>query len=83
MSVELNGPRCGCGGTGHLEALASGVALARDARAALARGSLRTWPPGRALVAAAPATGTDGAAELEARATSPRARMPAILPAPR
>lgn len=68
VSVELNGPRCGCGGTGHLEALASGVALARDARAALARGeSPYLAARAAALVAAAPATSTDGAAELEAR----------------
>ncbi len=34
--VELDGPTCGCGGRGHLEAISSGVALARDARAAVA-----------------------------------------------
>ena len=33
--VELDGPVCGCGGRGHLEAIASGVALARDARTAV------------------------------------------------
>ncbi|HJP70331.1 MAG TPA: ROK family protein [Candidatus Limnocylindria bacterium] len=33
--VELDGPRCGCGGIGHVEAIASGTALARDARAML------------------------------------------------
>ena len=31
--VEMDGPRCGCGGVGHVEAIAAGVALARDARA--------------------------------------------------
>ena len=31
--VEMDGPRCGCGGLGHVEAIASGVALAREARA--------------------------------------------------
>jgi len=36
--VELDGPRCGCGGVGHVEAIASGVALAREARAILAAG---------------------------------------------
>ncbi|HEU4862864.1 MAG TPA: ROK family protein [Candidatus Limnocylindria bacterium] len=35
--VELDGPRCGCGGIGHVEAIASGTALARDARAMLDR----------------------------------------------
>ena len=33
-----NGPRCGCGGTGHLEAIASGSGLAGAAREALAAG---------------------------------------------
>jgi glucokinase len=31
--VEMDGPRCGCGGIGHVEAIAAGVALAREARA--------------------------------------------------
>ena len=31
--VELDGPLCGCGGAGHVEAIASGTALAREARA--------------------------------------------------
>ncbi len=39
LPVALDGPRCGCGGIGHLEAFASGVALARDARAAAADGA--------------------------------------------
>jgi glucokinase len=30
--VEMDGPRCGCGGLGHVEAIAAGVALAREAR---------------------------------------------------
>jgi len=38
LVVELDGPPCGCGGRGHVEAIASGVALAREARAAVARG---------------------------------------------
>lgn len=37
--VDMDGPRCGCGGTGHLEAIASGTALARAARAAVEAGS--------------------------------------------
>jgi glucokinase len=36
MTVELDGPVCGCGGIGHVEAIASGTALARDATALLA-----------------------------------------------
>ena len=35
VPVDLDGPRCGCGGTGHLEAIASGTALAREARRSL------------------------------------------------
>jgi glucokinase len=30
MTVDVDGPRCGCGGIGHVEAIASGTALARD-----------------------------------------------------
>ena len=37
MTVEIDGPRCGCGGIGHVEAIASGTALAREARAMLSR----------------------------------------------
>ncbi len=36
ITIELDGPRCGCGGIGHVEAIASGTAIARDARAMLA-----------------------------------------------
>ena len=35
VQVDLEGPRCGCGGVGHVEAYCSGVAIAREARAAL------------------------------------------------
>ena len=38
VPVELDGPRCGCGGIGHVEAIAAGVALAREGRAILAAG---------------------------------------------
>jgi glucokinase len=38
VPVSLNGPRCGCGGIGHVEAYASGTALAREARALVANG---------------------------------------------
>jgi glucokinase len=34
--VDLDGPRCGCGGVGHVEAIAAGISLARDARALVA-----------------------------------------------
>jgi glucokinase len=37
LAIELGGPRCGCGGFGHVEAIASGAALAREARDAVSR----------------------------------------------
>ena len=38
QTLEPNGPRCTCGNSGDLEALASGPAIERDARVALAAG---------------------------------------------
>lgn len=38
MTLLRDGPLCGCGNRGHLEALASGTAIAREARERLARG---------------------------------------------
>jgi len=38
MTVDMDGPLCGCGGVGHLEALASGTGIAKAARAALDAG---------------------------------------------
>jgi glucokinase len=38
VPVSMDGPRCGCGGIGHVEAYASGVALARHAKALVAGG---------------------------------------------
>jgi glucokinase len=38
VQVERDGPLCGCGGSGHVEALCSGRALARDAQTALDTG---------------------------------------------
>jgi glucokinase len=35
LQVELEGPLCGCGGEGHVEAMCSGRALARDAQVAV------------------------------------------------
>lgn len=34
MTVDLDGPRCGCGANGHLEAFASGTGIVNAARAA-------------------------------------------------
>lgn len=38
VPVSMDGPRCGCGGVGHVEAYASGAALAREARALVVAG---------------------------------------------
>jgi glucokinase len=38
VPVSLDGPRCGCGGIGHVEAYAGGAALAREARALVIAG---------------------------------------------
>jgi glucokinase len=37
--IKLDGPVCGCGGIGHVEAIASGTAIARDAQALLDAGN--------------------------------------------
>lgn len=37
LTVDLNGPLCGCGAVGHLEAIASGTGIARLAATAVAR----------------------------------------------
>lgn len=60
LVVELDGPRCGCGGIGHVEAIASGTALARDGAALIAEG--------RAPILARIADGREPDAELVARA---------------
>jgi len=51
-----DGPRCGCGGVGHLEAISSGSGLAGQARDAVAAGRSE-FLAGRAV--AAPLTGRD------------------------
>lgn len=38
ITIDADGPLCGCGKRGHVEALASGRAIAREAEALLARG---------------------------------------------
>ena len=49
LVVELDGPICGCGGVGHVEAIASGTALAREAsalaRRAVPRRACASSPP--------------------------------------
>src|SRR5688500_19045833 len=63
ITVELDGPVCGCGGIGHVEAIASGTALARDAAALLADA------PDSPLARLA-ASGEEVDAELVARAAA-------------
>jgi glucokinase len=62
--MPAGGPRCGCGGTGHLEALASGSGLASGAREAIeaAERGVPGSPPSAFLAAraaAGPLTGRD------------------------
>jgi glucokinase len=64
ITVELDGPVCGCGGVGHVEAIASGTALAREARELLERGTSDS-PLGRLA-----AEGAEVDAELVARAAA-------------
>lgn len=61
LSVEIEGPPCGCGGRGHLEAIASGTGIVRAARAAIERGAAPT------LARLSAATGPHG---LDARAVA-------------
>lgn len=58
VPVSLDGPRCGCGGVGHVEAFAAGVSLARQADALVAADAspylanrARALHPGEALSA--------------------------------
>ncbi len=58
VPVSLDGPRCGCGGVGHVEAWAAGVSLARQADALVAATAspfladrARALDPGEALSA--------------------------------
>jgi glucokinase len=50
MTVDMDGPECGCGARGHLERLASGSGIAKAARDAMAAGA-----DGRGLAAIAAA----------------------------
>lgn len=51
LTILPDGPRCNCGNRGCLEALASGPAIARRARAALARGEPSSLDAGAGLTA--------------------------------
>lgn len=61
LVIDLDGPRCGCGGIGHVEAIASGTALARLGAELVSRGEA----PGLAALAT---DGTPIDGELVARA---------------
>jgi glucokinase len=62
LTVDMDGPMCGCGALGHLEALASGSAIARAAREA-GMGEIEAD-----LVAAYEETGDSTAREIMQRA---------------
>ena len=79
VPVTLDGPRCGCGGIGHVEAYAAGVSLAKFADALVAADEspflakrARELDPGEALsardVAEGSLAGDPACAELMARA---------------
>ena len=79
VPVSLDGPRCGCGGVGHVEAFAAGVSLARQADALVAGAAspfladrARALRPGEALsakdVAEGSLAGDPACAELMATA---------------
>jgi glucokinase len=65
VPVMIDGPHCGCGGVGHLEAVASGTALARDARVAVADGDRGTLAARAALIGADALAALDVAAGEE------------------
>jgi len=75
MTVDLNGPLCRCGNRGDIEAMASGTAIARMARAAIEAGSdtvLRDLdaPPTAIDVVAAARQGDVAAGDIIARAAA-------------
>ncbi|MDR7419289.1 MAG: ROK family protein [Armatimonadota bacterium] len=76
MVIDPRGPRCPCGRTGCLEAIASGTSIARDAREAVRAGrptALAALAPGdldAAAVARAAHDGDPVAREIYARAAS-------------
>lgn len=45
LVVDFNGPPCGCGANGHLEALVSGTGIAAQARAAVEAGHVERGSP--------------------------------------
>ncbi|HEX9676508.1 MAG TPA: ROK family protein [Anaerolineales bacterium] len=62
QTLDPDGPLCGCGQPGHLEAFASGPAIAREARKALEQGRSSTIPEhaGGAVTAKSVAAAANG-----------------------
>ncbi len=63
--VDLDGPPCGCGARGHLEAYSSGVGIARAARDAIDRGGAPGLSDLARRIGARPITARDVAAAEE------------------
>jgi glucokinase len=79
ITIEADGPPCGCGARGHLEAISSGSAIARAAAEAIAAGHARGLRAVRDRRGAEPLTARDVAAaedagDPEAAAIMDRAR---------
>jgi glucokinase len=49
ITIQPDGPMCACGHRGHLEAFASGTAIARDLHAAIAAGESSVLPAGQPI----------------------------------
>ena len=75
LPVDLDGPQCGCGAVGHLEAIASGTGIARAARRAVDSGSA----PALAAYAARRAPAEIEAADVAAAEEAGDATAAAIL----
>ena len=73
LLVDRNGPPCGCGGAGHLEAIASGSAIARAARRAAEEGA--SGHLARAMCARGAAFGARDVIEAEAAGDPAAARI--------
>lgn len=68
VTVDPNGPVCGCGQRGHLEALASGPSIAHWVEQEIARGGSSSLPAGRTLTAKEIATAAHAGDELSKQA---------------
>ena len=76
--VELDGPLCGCGARGHLEAVSSGSGIAAQALERVAAGEA----PGLAAFAARSSRTDRGPQASSTPASWPKPRRPAIPPRP-